>query len=127
MSVAYYERSQENEHSCFSDNTTADLLGNAKGVQMVFEGTYPGGVTGTSVLDVVAAKDPAVAGRLRDDVAASVKALAAIPAPFDAHLVEGVPDSDPGRASVLTGIQDLDKQTDTIAAAAAAIGVPLNI
>jgi putative iron-regulated protein len=127
MSVAYYERSQENEHSCFSDNTTADLLGNAKGVQMVLEAAYPGGVTGTSVLDVVAAKDPAVAGRLRDDVAASVTAVAAIPAPFDSHLVEGVPDSDPGRASVLAGIQNLDTQTDTIAAAAAAIGVPLNL
>ena len=31
MYVAYSERSQEDEHSCFSDNTTADLVGNAPG------------------------------------------------------------------------------------------------
>ena len=31
MNVAYAERSQEDEHSCFSDNTTADIVGNARG------------------------------------------------------------------------------------------------
>ena len=30
MTVAYEERSQEDEHSCFSDNTTADIIGNAR-------------------------------------------------------------------------------------------------
>ena len=31
MNVAYEERSQEDEHSCFSDNTTTDLVANALG------------------------------------------------------------------------------------------------
>jgi putative iron-regulated protein len=126
MNVAYSERSQEDEHSCFSDNTTADLLGNGKGIQNVLEGTYPG-VSGTSILDLVRAHDPALADRLKTEVDASVAALAAIPAPFDSHVVEGVPDSDPGRASVLTAIESLEKQTDTLVDAAAAIPVTINV
>ena len=46
MNVAYEERDQENEHSCFSDNTTADLVANEQGIINVWKGTYPGGVTG---------------------------------------------------------------------------------
>jgi putative iron-regulated protein len=125
MNVAYSERSQEDEHSCFSDNTTADLVGNARGIQIVLEATYPGGVTGTSVLDVVREADASLADRLRSEVAASVAALEAIPAPFDQHVAEGVADGDPGRASILTGIEDLERQTDTLVAAAAAIPVSL--
>ena len=125
MNVAYSEHSQEDEHSCFSDNTTADLVGNAQGIQNVLTATYPGGVTGTSVLDVVREADPALAGRLSTEVEQSVAALEAIPAPFDQHVAEGVPDADPGRASVLMGIEALEKQTDTLVAAAAAIPVSL--
>ena len=42
MTVAYEERSQEDEHSCFSDNTTADIIANAVGIQMVFLGDFGG-------------------------------------------------------------------------------------
>ena len=125
MNVAYSQRSQEDEHSCFSDNTTNDLAGNARGIQMVLQASYPGGVTGTSVLDVVRAKDAAMADRLEADVAASVQAMEAIPAPFDALVVEGLPDDDPGRKSVLTGIEALEKQTDTLVSAASVIPVTL--
>ena len=57
MTVAYEARSQEDEHSCFSDNTTADIVGNARGIQMVFTGNY-GMVSGTGVRDLVAISDP---------------------------------------------------------------------
>ena len=50
LTVAYEERSQEDEHSCFSDNTTADIIANARGVQSVLTGDY-GSVSGPGVLD----------------------------------------------------------------------------
>ena len=40
MTVAHEVRSQEDEHSCLSDNTVADIIGNARGIQMVFTGDY---------------------------------------------------------------------------------------
>ena len=127
MNVAYEARSQEDEHSCFSDNTHADIIGNAVGVAMVLEADYPLGVTGTSILDVVAEADAELADQLRAELAASIVATKAIPAPFDQHLTEDVSDDDPGRSSVLAAIELLEDQTDTIVAAADAIGVTINV
>ena len=60
-------------------------------------------------------------------MSAAVAALEAIPAPFDQHLADGVPDDDPGRASVLAGIEALDVQADDIVAAAESIGVTVEV
>jgi putative iron-regulated protein len=127
MNVAYSERSQEDEHSCFSDNTTSDLVANATGIEMVVNAGYPGGVTGTSVLEVVAGVDPDLATQLGEEVSASVAAVSSIPAPFDQHLRDGVPDSDPGRMSILAGIEALEAQTPTIVSAAEALGLTINV
>jgi putative iron-regulated protein len=127
MNVAYTERSQEDEHSCFSDNTTSDLVANAEGIEMVLTADYPGEVEGTSVLDAIAEVDPELADQLRSEVRSSVEAVAAIPAPFDQHLRDGVADTDPGRASVLAGIEALEAQTPTIVAGAEALGLRINV
>lgn len=127
MSVAYLERSQEDEHSCFSDNTTVDIIGNARGVEMVLLGSYPGGVSGAGLLDVIAAADGELAQQLRAEVAASINAARAIPAPFDQHLRDGVSDNDPGRRAVLITIEALETQTDTIVTAADALGIAIEV
>jgi putative iron-regulated protein len=126
MNVAYAARSQEDEHSCFSDNTTADLIANATGIRMVLTGEYPG-AAGTGVLDAIEAVDRELSATLREQVNASVAAVEAIPAPFDQHLREGVADSDPGRSSVLSGIEALEAQTPTIVAGAEALGLEINV
>ena len=127
MTVAYTERSQEDEHSCFSDNTTTDIIGNARGVEMVLLGSYPGGVSGVGLLDVIASEDAALAHQLRSEVSMSLTAARHIPAPFDQHLRDGVSDNDPGRQAVLATIEALETQTDTIVAAAAALGITINV
>lgn len=126
MNVAYSERSQEDEHSCFSDNTTADIVNNAKGVQMVLTANYPRGVTGTSIIDLIGAVNSDLAAELEADLAASVAAVEAIPAPFDQHLADGVSDDDPGRASILAGIELLESQTTTIVSGADLLGITVN-
>ena len=127
MYVAYEQRSQEDEHSCFSDNTTADLLANARGIDMVVTGIYPGGVEGPGLQSLFEAADPDAAAALREAVDASLADLEAIPAPFDQHLVDGVSDDDPGRASVLAAIEALEAQADALVAAAAPAGITLEI
>lgn len=126
MNVAYAERSQEDEHSCFSDNTTADIVGNAKGVHMVLTAEYPGGVTGTSIIGLISEVDSDLGAQLELELIASVEAVQAIPAPFDQHLVDGVSDDDPGRASILTGIESLESQTTTIVMGAELLGITVN-
>lgn len=126
MNVAYAERSQEDEHSCFSDNTTNDIIGNALGIQRVVTGEYPG-FSGTGFADLVETVDADLADRLRAEVQASVDAVKTIPAPFDQHLVAGVSDDSPGRQAILAGIESLEDQTDTIVTAATALGVAINV
>ena len=125
MFVAYSERSQEDEHSCFSDNTNADIIGNARGVRMVITGDY-GSVVGPGVLDLFAAQNPELAQRLELELAASVDATRRIPAPFDQHLTDSAPDSGFGRGQVLRAIQALEKQADTIVEGAQAFGLTIN-
>ena len=127
MTVAYEARSQEDEHSCFSDNTTVDIIGNAVGVEMVLLGSYPGGVSGPGLLDVIASEDAALAHQLRGEVSTSVNNARLIPAPFDQHLRDGVSDNDPGRTQVLRTIEALETQTDTIVAAAEKLGITINV
>lgn len=128
MNVAYSERSQEDEHSCFSDNTTADIVNNASGIQMVLNASYPGVADdATSVLDLIDRVDSDLATQIETEVAASVAAAVSIPAPFDQHLRDGVPDDDPGRASVLTAIEALEAQTPSIVAGAESLGLTVNV
>ena len=125
MNVAYSERSQEDEHSCFSDNTTRDIVGNAIGVQMVLTGNY-GSVSGPGILDLFATQDEGLAERLRREAADSVHQASRIPAPFDRHLTDDVPDSAPGRAQVLRTIEALERQADTIVEGSSAFGFSIN-
>ena len=125
MNVAYSERSQEDEHSCFSDNTTRDIVGNAIGVQMVLTGDY-GSVSGPGILDLFATQDEGLAERLRREAADSVHQASRIPAPFDRHLSDDVPDSAPGRAQVLRTIEALERQADTIVEGSSAFGFSIN-
>ena len=126
MTVAYEARSQEDEHSCFSDNTTADIIANAHGVQIVYSGDY-GSVAGVGIMDVVAAEDADLAKQLEDQIRRSVSLAQAIPAPFDQHLREGVSDASAGRQAALAAIRALETQTDTIVSAAQRIGVTINV
>lgn len=126
MTVAYEARSQEDEHSCFSDNTTNDIIGNATGIQMVYLGEV-GSVDGTGIYDLVAAEDPELADRLRDEIAESISLAEAIPAPFDQHLAEGVSDDDPGRVAIFGTIIALETQAESIVDAASLLGVEINL
>ena len=127
MNVAYTERSQEDEHSCFADNTTRDIIGNARGIQMVLTGQYPRGVTGPGIIDLVQHADSGLADNLEQALTASLAAVESIPAPFDQHLRDGISDNDPGRKSVLAGIEALGELADAIVQSASALSVTINV
>ena len=126
MTVAYEARSQEDEHSCFADNTTADIIANALGVQRVYLGQY-GHVSGPGIMDLIAEEDEELAQSLADEINRSVILARSIPAPFDNLLAEGLADSSPGRRAVLDTIVALENQTDTIVRAAETIGITISV
>ncbi len=129
MNVAFESKDQEDEHSCFSDNTQADILNNALGIQNVFLGRY-GAVQGKGIYDLlVAAGKKELADRLKAEMEASVAAIKAMPGAekksFD-QLLAGA-DTDPGRVRIKASIDALRKQTKTIADSAAALGITINL
>jgi putative iron-regulated protein len=121
MTVALDNRDQEDEHSCFSDNTYADLVGDGLGIQLVYLGKR-GTVDGVGIEDLVRAKDSALADKLKTQIAASVAAIQAIPQPFDQAIM-----NDDGRAKVTAAIQALQTQTETTVEAATALGLTINL
>ena len=126
MTVAFDARSQEDEHSCFSDNTKADIVANALGIQMVFLGDF-GAVSGPGLKDLIEAEDEDLATQLESEIGNSVNLALAIPDPFDQHLLEGVSDQSAGRRAVLSTIESLEDQTDTIVDAAEKIGITISV
>ena len=126
MTVAYEERSQEDEHSCFSDNTNADIVANAKGIDMVYHGDF-GAVRGPGIHDLFAAQDGELADGLSEEIQTSVALATAIPDPFDQHLGEGVSDQTAGRQAVRSTIISLENQTDSIVTGAEGIGITISV
>lgn len=117
IEVALDTQEQEDEHSCFSDNTHRDIVADTIGIQNAYEGRY-GEVDGEGVYELVAARDPALADRLRAEIQASVDAAEAIPAPFDRAIVEH-------REAVEAVVDALRTQTDTITEVAALFDIQL--
>jgi putative iron-regulated protein len=122
MNNAYETKEQEEEHSCFSDTTSADLINNAQGIENVYLGKY-GATTGASISDLVKAKDPALDTKMRADLTAALDATKAIPKPFDTAIV----DEGGGRAKVKASIDSWAAVTSDIVAVSTALGVTINL
>jgi putative iron-regulated protein len=84
---------QEEEHSCFSDNTHRDMVQDVQGVRNVWVGSYTqldGTVeSGTSVRDVIAAGDASLAQRITDRIDESLALANALQRPFDREIALG--------------------------------------
>jgi putative iron-regulated protein len=123
MEVALNSQDQEDEHSCFSDNTHRDVVTNAKGIQNVWLGQYQqrdGKVlAGPGIRDLVAAKDPALAEKATAQINTSVTGAEAIPAPFDQAIAKGAP----GRAAIEKTVASLVAQSKLLTEAASAVGI----
>jgi len=125
LEVALNSQDQEDEHSCFSDNTHRDAVTDALGIENVWLGRYRRAdgtlLQGPSPRDLVAAQDAAVAERASRQIAASVAAANAIQAPFDREIV-GAKDA-PGRLRIQATVDSLVRQSKDLVAAANAVGI----
>ena len=124
MAVALESRDQEDEHSCFSDNTHVDIVRNAQGIQNVIEGRYQR--SNGALL-----KGPGILALLQDERRAELQgkarnamaAVHAIQPPFDREIVSSI-----GRQRVQAAIHALRAQAETIVNTAADLGIPnLNV
>jgi len=125
MFVAWDEKSKEDEHSCFSDNTHNDIYYNALGIQNVYLGQYTrsDGTTldGPGIDELVKQNDEALYTTTSAIATAAITAVQAIQAPFDQEFLD-----EPGRTRVKEAIDILRSQGDKIAEISALFGFVLN-
>lgn len=125
LEVALHSQDQEDEHSCFSDNTHRDAVTDALGIENVWLGRYQRAdgtlVQGLSLRDLVATKDAALAQRTSAQIAQSVTYANAIQPPFDREII-GTKDA-PGRQRIQATVNSLVQQSKDLVAAANAIGI----
>ena len=87
IDVALTNGEQEDEQSCFSDNTNNDIWANAQGIHNVYFGTY-GDLKGPSLSDLVAAVDPALDQTIKADLDWVVTRSIALPLTFDQFITD---------------------------------------
>ncbi|UXY15915.1 iron-regulated protein [Chitiniphilus purpureus] len=125
MEVAMDTQAQEDEHSCFADNTHRDIVTNALGIQNVWEGRYATRdgkvIEGASIKALVAQQNARLAEETSASIANSVKLAEAIHAPFDREIIGDA--KAPGRQRVQAVIDALKKQATGIVEAAKALGI----
>ena len=123
--TAYDNQDQEDEHSCFSDNTHRDIITNAQGIYNVYVGEYTrvdgSTVSGASLADVIAAVNPDMNEELLSLLDATLQQVNSIHVPFDQAIV--LADERPQILEVVTALQD---SGDKIAEASSDLGLTIN-
>jgi putative iron-regulated protein len=121
MNNAYETRDQEEEHSCFSDNTHVDHMNNALGIQNVYLGRY-GTLDGPGLDELVRAKNPDLDNRMQANFSAVLAAIEAIPKPFDQAISD-----DAARVKIKAAMDALKTLTDTTVEVASLLGLTINL
>jgi len=117
--VALASSDQEDEQSCFSDNTSADIVNNVVGIQNVYNGVWTSVMASAAPLSkpspyaAVAARDQAKADAAKTALETALAAAKTIPSPFDQAIL-----ANPGRATIQTTADDLSKLADKLVDAA---------
>ena len=106
---------QEDEHSCFSDNTHRDMVQDVRGMQNVWEGRYEPvdgtEISGAGLRDVVAAGDATLAEQITAQIDESLSLAEALRPPFDQEIAE---ENTEGNARVEALAQALFDQKELI-------------
>jgi len=124
MAVALDSKEQEDEHSCFSDNTNADVVNDLKGIRMVYTGEAAGVSGGDSLDTLVREVDPELATQLRAKLAATVAAAERFPATFERMIA--APEGSPEHKALADEIAAIEQQGGDLAKAAKALDVKVN-
>jgi putative iron-regulated protein len=127
MFVALDNQDQEDEHSCFSDNTHRDVVTNAQGIRNIYIGSYTrvdaSVVSGASFEDLLLKVNPTLKTEWDALSTSTISTANAIPTPFDYQLTQ---ETTGGNGPIMQTITALQSQGDKIVEAGAAIGITIS-
>lgn len=120
MFVALSNQDQEDEHSCFSDNTHRDIRLNLEGIKNVYIGSY-GTINGASLSDLVTQANQTTALEVTAQLNNAVTDVNETGIPFDIAISGGSTTTE--GAKVLQAVNSLQDLGDQFVLAGAALGV----
>jgi putative iron-regulated protein len=120
LTTALDSRSQEDEHSCFSDFTLEDLKADLAGIDAVLY-AKDNDAPESSLLALLKWKNPDLANRLVAQLALATTSLSEVPAPFDQIIVS--PEAAPGRKAAERAAIALQSLGVTLKACAESLGI----
>jgi putative iron-regulated protein len=125
--TALDNQDQEDEHSCFSDNTHRDIILNLEGIENIYLGTYTsstGAVTsGTSLSDILEKSDDKLNAKLKEAFDAAKVSVNGITVPFDFALTQETPG---GSGNINSSVTNLRTLGDVIAEAGAELDLTIS-
>lgn len=128
LSVAYDTQLQEDEHSCFSDNTHNDIRANMQGIYNVYFGSYLPlsgvSINGTSISSLLHTKDHLLAEEIDLLMEQCKESCNAIQAPFDQEILAS---NTQGRARVYEAIERLRSLGDKLSEAAGLLNISIQV
>jgi putative iron-regulated protein len=119
MFVAYDNQDQEDEHSCFSDNTDRDIRLNLDGIANVYRGSYKN-ISGVSLEDLIKEADASLGDEVSAALVAAESAVFATADPFDFAIFDGAE-----RPKVLAAVTALQTLGDKLVQGASALGLSI--
>ncbi len=126
MAVAFESSDQEDEHSCFSDNTNTDVVNDLKGIRMVYTGDGPSGNApgDASLASLVAEADSDLNKDVGEALDASLAKAQAFPATFEAMIA--APAGSPENDAIKEAIESIEAQSELLERAAKALDVKVS-
>jgi putative iron-regulated protein len=117
---------QEDEHSCFSDNTHRDMVQDVQGIANVWQGSYQrtdgSTLSGVGLRDVIALVDADLSAQIDARIATSLTLAKALQPPFDQEIAIG---NTAGRARVQALVTSLRAQEQLLQALFRKLGLSI--
>ncbi|WP_108866783.1 imelysin family protein [Aquimarina aquimarini] len=123
MNTALDLADQEDEHSCFSDNTHRDILLNFEGIRNVYTGSY-GTIKGASLQDLVNEQNKTLGEKITQTLNTVDTGISNIAIPFDFAISGGASSTEGKKVrAVVLSLQALGNELTN---GATALGIALN-
>ena len=108
LGTALDSNDQEDEQSCFSDNTHQDFIANMRGVSNVFFGRYAH-IQGSSIYQLLKLQDAALADAIAQKIQDTQLLFQSLPFPFDQKVLAAPPGSDARKQAeaIVISLQEL--------------------
>jgi len=126
IAVAVLTPSEEDEHSCFSDNTHRDIAANYQGFKNVLLGTYKGVDYGIAPIDAVSKDDKVKLMALMSKIEKKIDSIDSI-AKTSRHFDYQIQPNDPQAKVIVKLKNELRKLGDEMVLVALANGISLSV